>query len=48
LITVEAHHDGGAAAVAAAVEDLAGLLADYQPDAEVRPAVLSAADPAFS
>ncbi len=35
LITVEGHHDGAEADVAAALGDLRSLLSEYQPDAEI-------------
>lgn len=47
LVTIEAHHDGGAETVANAVEDLTALLAEYQPGATIRSALLSADGPEF-
>ena len=47
LITVEGHHAGALLDVTAAVADLAALLAEHQPAATVRNAILSATSPEF-
>jgi DNA/RNA-binding domain of Phe-tRNA-synthetase-like protein len=47
LVTVEAHHDGGRAAVAAAVADLETLLRAHTGPAEVRTGIVDAAAPSF-
>jgi DNA/RNA-binding domain of Phe-tRNA-synthetase-like protein len=48
LITVEGQHDGAEADVTRATADLRGLLADYQPQAEVTSAILSPGSSRFS
>ena len=48
LFTVEGHHDGAAADVAAAAEDIAGLLERHQPRARLQAALLSPDDPGFT
>jgi DNA/RNA-binding domain of Phe-tRNA-synthetase-like protein len=47
LITVEGHHDGAAADVAAAVDDLRALLARHAGKPEIGTVVLTPAQPAF-
>lgn len=47
LVTVEGHHDDAAVAVAAALDDLGGLLDAYAAPKTTRRATLTAADPAF-
>ena len=47
LFVTEAHHDGAAADIAAARDDLADLLARFQPDARQELDALSAARPAM-
>jgi DNA/RNA-binding domain of Phe-tRNA-synthetase-like protein len=41
LFVIEGHHDGAAGEIDAAVEDLTGLLATYQPQSQVRTEMLS-------
>jgi len=48
LVTVEGHHANARADVAAALEDLVGLLAEHVPAATVRHALLSVDVPAFA
>ena len=48
LITVEGHHDTAAADVAAALDELEGLLRAYAASPTVRHAILTTADPAFA
>jgi DNA/RNA-binding domain of Phe-tRNA-synthetase-like protein len=47
LVTVEGHHGRAAVDVASALADLEGLLAEHQPAASLRSALLSAASPIF-
>jgi len=47
LVTIEGHHDGARADVAAALEDLLGFFAEHCPAASVRHGLLSADAPAF-
>ncbi len=47
LVTVEGHHDGAAADVTGALDELEELLRAHAPPGTIRRAVLSAAEPAF-
>jgi DNA/RNA-binding domain of Phe-tRNA-synthetase-like protein len=47
LISVEGHHEGALGDVTSAVADLEALLAEHQPAATVRSAILSTVAPAF-
>lgn len=48
LVTVEGHHDDAAADVAAALGDIADLLAEYQPGAALQRSLLGPDNPSFA
>ncbi len=47
LVTVEGHHENAAAEVAAALDDIGALLAEYQPEAAVERSLLGPENPNF-
>ena len=47
LVTVEGHHENAAVEVAAALDDIGALLAEYQPEAAVERSLLGPENPTF-